>query len=228
MSTKKAITMAKIPENSEILKKESYLLKTPTKTRSFRKEVRTSLGRSIKKLKRAFFSEPPNLRWKSRRDVSPKKLGRKSRRGVYPKKLDMCKGAPEGAPESEGAETAVGVKPPSFAEDDSVVLDDNNFGEQNTGSDSEIEFKSLTLKDAAMALSALLFIVGVFSALMYMTLNIDLSICPFLRQHARRTYNDWLDKLDLQGLKVAFGIHTDALVGYLTKVLRTIRESIFS
>jgi len=214
MSTKKAITMAKIPENSEILKKESYLLKTPTKTRSFRKEVRTSLGRSIKKLKRAFFSEP-NLR-------------RKSRRGVSPKKLDMCKGAPEGAPESEGAETAVGVKPPSFAEDDSVVLDDNNFGEQNTGSDSEIEFKSLTLKDAAMALSALLFIVGVFSALMYMTLNIDLSICPFLRQHARRTYNDWLDKLDLQGLKVAFGIHTDALVGYLTKVLRTIRESIFS
>merc|ERR1719228_1479158 len=138
--------MTKIPEDS-VLKKESYLLKTPTNKRPFRKDVRTSLSRSVKKLVRAFFSEP-NLR-------------SKSRSGIVPKKLDLRE-------DSFAAGDIAGGVNTNLVESNttSVVLDDNiscatakdntsssavndttSSDKQNLGRDQYIATKNRTLTD---------------------------------------------------------------------------------
>jgi len=225
MSTK-GITMPKIGEDAE-LKKESYLLKTPPKKRSFRKEVRTSLGRSIKKLTRAFFSEP-NLR-------------RKSRSGIVPMKLDLSK-------ESFAAsEIAGGVNESVVENDTSVVLDDNiprattsdnisstkvndttSSDKQNLGSDKYIATESRTLTDIAIALSAVVFLVGVVTAFIYMALNIEQSDYQFLKKTVQETCDALVKRLDIQGMKLTCGKYISALVGYFKKVFQTTREKILN
>jgi len=214
MSANKGITMTKIPEDLE-MKKTSFLLITPTRKSSFRKEVRTSLGRSIKKLKRAFFSEPI--------------LRHKSRSCIAPKKLDLAEGT------IADAESAIGAKPSGAEDDESVVLDDNTFASANDNTASVQNLESdkyapeeLTLTDIAIALSAVVFIVGVLSALVYMPLYVDLPVSPSLKQHAKSVYDASLNRLDIQGMKLACESRISTLVGYLTGVMQTINEKMLN
>jgi len=219
--SEKGVTMEKIPEDSELKKepkdkKDSFLLLTPRKKSSFRKEVRTSLGRSIKKLKRAFFSEPI-LRYKSRP-------------GIAPKKLDLSEGA------NAAGERASPVIP-SGGEGNiaSVVLDDNtcDTGPENTanrqhkGNNKNFPVR-VTLTDIAVMLSAVVFFVGVLSAFICMAIYVDLPVSPYLRQHAKSAYDASFNRLDIEGLKLACKSRISVLIGHFTGVLQTMREKIMN
>jgi len=213
--------MAKIEEDLELKKEpkaksDSFLLITPRKKSSFRKEVRTSLGRSIKKLKRAFFSEPI--------------LRHKSRPGIALKKLDLTEGA--NTPE----ETANRVIP-SGGEGNiaSFVLDDDTCG---TGSENKANMRNkghnknfperVTLTDIAIVLSAVVFFVGVLSAFMCMALYVDLPVSPYIKQNAKSAYDASFKRLNIEGLKLSFKSRISVMMGHLTRTLKTMRDKILN
>jgi len=213
--------MSKIPEDLELkkepkAKKESYLLITPKRKSSFRKEVRTSLGRSIKQLKRAFFSEPI--------------LRQKSRPGIAPKKLDLSEGA-------NAAEECASPVIPSGGEGytGSVLLEDNTCGiatentpnMQKKGNNYNFH-EGVTLTDIAIMLSAVVFFVGVLSAFLCMAVYVDLPVSPYLKQHAKSAYQASFNRLDIEGLKLACKSRISVMVGHLTRVLQTMREKIWN
>jgi len=213
--------MAKIEEDLELKKEpkaksDSFLLITPRKKSSFRKEVRTSMGRSIKKLKRAFFSEPI--------------LRHKSRPGIAPMKLDLT----EGANATEESESRV---IPSGGEGNitSFVLDDNacdtgsenNANMQNKGI-NENSTERVTLTDIAIVLSAVVFFVGVLSAVMYMALYVDLPVSPYIKQHAKSAHDASFNRLDIEGLKLACKSRISVMMEHLTRTLQTMREKILN
>jgi len=217
----KGVTMAKIEEDLELKKEpkaksDSFLLITPRKKSSFRKEVRTSLGRSIKKLKRAFFSEPI--------------LRHKSRPGIALMKLDLTEG-PKAAEES--ASRVI----PSGGEGNiaSFVLDDDACG---TGSENNTNMQKkgpnqnfperVTLTDIAIVLSAVVFFVGVLSAFMYMALYVDLPLSPYIKQHAKSAYDASFNRIDIEGLKLNFKSRISVMMGHFTGTLQTMREKILN
>jgi len=219
MSEKGAI-MAKIQEDLELKKEpksksDSFLLVTPRKEISFRKEVRTSLGHSIKKLKRAFFSEPI--------------LRHKSRPGIAPMKLDLTEGA------NAAVESASRVIPSggegniaSFLLDDNArgTGSENNANMQNKGHNKNLP-ERVTLTDIAIVLSAVVFFVGVLSAFMCMALYVDLPVSPYIKQHAKSAYDASFNRLDIEGLKLACKSRISVIMGHLTRTLQTMRENIF-
>jgi len=213
--------MAKIEEDLELKKEpkaksDSFLLITPRKKSSFRKEVRTSLGRSIKKLKRPFFSEPI--------------LRHKSRPGIAPMKLDLMEGANS---DEEGASWVI----PAGGECNiaSFVLDDNACGTgfenkanmQNKGHNKNLP-ERVTLTDIALVLSALVFFVGVLSAFMCMALYVDLPVSPYIKQHAKSAYDASFNILDIERLKLACKSRISVMMGHLTRTLQTMREKIMN
>jgi len=217
----KEVTVAKIHEDLELKKEpkaksDSFLLITPRKKSSFRKEVRTSLGRSIKKLKRAFFSEPI--------------LRHKSRPGIAPTKLDLTEGA-NAAEESanrvipSGGEGYIG----SFVLDDDAcdTGSENNANLQNKGHNKNLP-ERVTLTDIAIVLSAVVFFVGVLSAFMCMALYVDLPVSPYIKQHAKSAYDASFNRLDTEGLKLAWKSRISVIMGHLTRTLETMREKILN
>jgi len=213
--------MAKIPEDLELKKEpkaksDSFLLITPKKKSSFRKEVRTSLGRSIKKLKRAFFSEPI--------------LRHKSRAGIAPKKLDLTEGT------NTAEESASRVIPSGGVGNiTSFVLDDDAYGtgsENNANLQNKRHIKNLpervTLTDIALVLSAVVFFVGVLSAFMCMALYVDLPVSPYIMQHAKSAYDASFNRFDIEGLKLACKSRISVMMGHLTRTLQTMREKILN
>jgi len=212
--------MAKIQEDLELKKErkaksDSFLCMTPRKKSSFRKEVRTSLGRSIKKLERAFFSEPI--------------LRHKSRPGIAPMKLDLTEGA-NAAKDSvsrmipSGGEGYIA----SFAPDVNAcgTGSENNANMQNKGHNKNLP-ERVTLTDIAMVLSAVVFFVGVLSAFMCMALYVDLPVSPYIKQHAKSAYDASFNRLDIEGLKLACKSRISVIMGHLTRTLQTMRENIF-
>jgi len=212
--------MAKIQEDLELKKEpkaksDSFLLITPRKKSSFRKEVRTSLGRSIKKLERAFFSEPI--------------LRHKSRPGIAPMKLDLTEGA-NAAKESASRMIPSGGEGyiASFVPDDIAcgTGSENNANMQNKGHNKNLP-ERVTLTDIAIVLSAVVFFVGVLSAFMCMALYVDLPVSPYIKQHAKSAYDASFNRLDIEGLKLACKSRISVIMGHLTRTLQTMRENIF-
>jgi len=217
----KEVTVAKIHEDLELKKEpkaksDSFLLITPRKKSSFRKEVRTSLGRSIKKLKRAFFSEPI-LRHKSRTVIAPMKLD-----------LTECANAAEESASRVIPSGGEGYIARFVIDDDTCGTgSENNATMQNKGHNNNFSEK-VTLTDIAIVLSAVVFFVGVLSAFLCMALFVDLPVSPYIKQHAKSAYDASFNRLDIERLKLSCKSRISEMMGHLTRTLQTMRQKILN
>jgi len=117
----------------------------------------------------------------------------------------------------------------------SFVLDDdacgtgseNNANIQNKGLNKNLP-ERVTLTDIAIVLSAVVFFTGVLSAFMCMALYVDLPASPYIKEHAKSAYNASFNRLDIEGLKLAWKSRISVMLGHLTRTLQTMREKILN